>query len=133
MKRHSISELERLTGYDRRTLSKRLEGQEAVKKGRSLTYTLRQVLEAFDKHSKRNSEILNLEQERALLARTQREKLERENALELSHLLRADRVLALWSTFIVQARQKVLNFEISDEQKQELIEEFREIKLGEYK
>jgi phage terminase Nu1 subunit (DNA packaging protein) len=132
MKRHSISELARLTGYHRATIAARLEGREGVRKGRAVTYTLRQLIDGIAAHQAERSDELSLEQERARLAREQRLKLEREKAAAESKLLDADEVLQMWSHVMKEYRKIINAADVPEELRAELLEGCREIPLEDY-
>jgi len=133
MERFSISQIAKLTGFDRRTVTARLNGQEGVQAGRAMLFTLRQFVDGVIAHQAERSDELNLEQERAKLAREQRQKLEREKAIAERKLLDADTALRCWSHVIVTMRQKVLNADLPEEVQADLIEELRDIPLEEYR
>jgi len=132
MDKFSISELSRMTGFDRRTVSSRLSGQEGQQEGRAIKYTVRQLIDGITEKLSKEAEVLNLEQERAKLAVEQRRKLQRESAVEEGKLLASESVLAMWKNIQLQQRQKILNAEIPEEMKADLIEELREIELEDY-
>jgi hypothetical protein len=121
-----------MTGYDRRTVTNRLTGQEGLQEGRAIKYTVRQLIDGITDKLNKEADVLNLEQERAKLAVEQRRRLERERAIEEGLLLDSNDVLAMWKNIQLQQRQKILNSEISDSLKAELIEELRELNLEDY-
>lgn len=129
----SITALADLTGFDRRTVVHRLESAEGKKEGRFYKYTVRQLIDSLLEQAKGRVDEISLEDERAQLARAQREKLEREAQLAEGKLLEADDVLHVWAGIITQMRQKILNSEANEELKAELIEELRSVDLEEYK
>ena len=133
MEKFSINQLAELTGFAHRTLKSRLKDQIPEKKGRANLYTFRQLIDSIIENCQNKSDLMNLEQERAQLANAQRLKLEREAAIAESVLLDSKTVLQVWSTVQVQQRQKILNSEIPEELKEDLIEELRDIELAEYK
>ena len=77
-------------------------------------------------------ETLNLEDERALLAREQRLKVEQDRKARTGQLLEADAVLKMWSGIIAEMRSKILNTDLPDQTKADLIEDLRDIPLKEY-
>ena len=78
MKFYSVNEIAKLSGKDRRTISKRLEGVEAVE-GK---YDLGTVLDAFEAHGARISDKLDLNQETARLRSLQADALQRQKDAE---------------------------------------------------
>ena len=105
----NLRELEELTGASFKTLKKRLEkaGLEPVKttpKGNF--YNPQEALKAI--YTEQNSEELNLQEERAKLARAQTEKTQYEADKMKEKLICAEEVKTAWAKYINNVRSKFL-------------------------
>ncbi len=105
----SYSQLSELTGMAYRTLRRRLDGLEPVGTGRGNA----NLFESTDALAKiygnpSANERLNLEQERARLAKEQADKAEMENAKLRKDLLPADEVIPFWASVINNAKTLLL-------------------------
>ncbi len=79
-----------------------------------------------------SEETLNLEQERALLAREQRLRTEQDRLAKAGELLKRESVEWMWSGIIAELRAKILNANLTDETKANLIDDLREIPVEKY-
>ena len=78
------------------------------------------------------AETLNLEQERAKLAKMQALKTEQAIKEKAGELLNRESVLRMWSGIISELRSKILNTDLTDEMKASLIDDLREIPVEKY-
>lgn len=75
---------------------------------------------------------INLAEERALLAREQRERIVLDRMTKSKELLPTSAVVRMWSGIISELRTKILNTDLSDQSKSDLIDSLREIGVDEY-
>lgn len=117
MKQVSYNELTELTGKSYRTLKKKLYGLTPVGKGKSGA-KLWDSIQALERiyastngtggHEGGQDEVFDLSQERAMLAREQREKVMIENAEKKKQLIPADKVKEVWARIVVAVKTQLL-------------------------
>lgn len=107
MSEMSISELSALTGFTRETVGKRLADIPHTAAGNAKRYDPRVALPALYEVAG-NSGQIDLMRERALLARSQRQKIDLEIGLMQGRLLQADVVAATWGNLTSAARARLL-------------------------
>ena len=107
MSEMSISELSALTGFTRETVGKRLADIPHTAAGNAKRYDPRQALPALYEVAG-NSGQIDLMRERALLARSQRQKIDLEIGVMQQRLIPAETVEQTWSGMTSAARQRLL-------------------------
>lgn len=107
MSEMSISELSALTGFTRETVGKRLADIPHTAAGNAKRYDPRQALPALYEVAC-NSGQIDLMQERAMLARSQRQKIDLEIGVMQRELLPASLVASVWGGMTTAARQRLL-------------------------
>ena len=107
MSEMSISELSALTGFTRETVGKRLADIPHTAAGNAKRYDPRQALPALYEVAC-NSGQIDLMRERAMLARSQRQKIDLEIGVMQRDLIPASTVEATWSGMTTAARARLL-------------------------
>ena len=107
MSEMSISELSALTGFTRETVGKRLADIPHTAAGNAKRYDPRQALPALYEVAC-NSGQIDLMRERAMLARSQRQKIDLEIGVMQRELLPASLVASVWGGMTTAARQRLL-------------------------
>ncbi|GAB4364584.1 MAG: hypothetical protein Kow0060_21720 [Methylohalobius crimeensis] len=111
--RLSLNGIQRLTGKDKRTIKARLADtgiKPAAKKGRAHLYDAPTALAAIYTHpgEAQHKTRLDLGDERAKLAKAQREKIELEMAIRQGKYLPAEAVVEIGSAMVGEFRSKIL-------------------------
>ena len=100
--------------------------------GRSNTYDVGLCVRWYIQREKNDAEQLDLDQERALLAREQRLRTEQDRLSKADELLNRESVLRTWSGVLAELRAKILNADLTDQIKSDLIENLRDIPFEKY-
>jgi len=103
----SISEISALTGFTRETIAKRLADIPFIVVGKAKKYDLKAALPLLYEQTTQSGQV-DLMRERALLARSQRTKLDIEIGVMQRDLIPASVVEATWSGMTSAARQRLL-------------------------
>ena len=109
------------------------------KKGIKKPYSLDEIRKVYIHHLRemaaghqRGESQIDLDKERALLAREQRLRTEQDRLTKAGELLNRESVLRMWSGIISELRSKILNTDLTDEMKANLIDDLREIPTEKY-
>jgi len=120
--RWSIHKAAQEFGIHRETLGKKLEAQ-SIRPGKDKAYSTSDICKAI---------FGDLDGERLLLIREQREKLSREREKDERQLIPSELVERVWCATMIEFRQRVMVCDLPRQQKEELLEILTEPKIDEY-
>ena len=110
MPKLSINQLSEFTGYDRRTITRRLNNLEFEKSGVANLYEAKHALHAiYNKTTSTSDDGFNLEQERARLAHHQANNEALKEEVMKKTLIPSEQVKESWITLVARFKSKMLS------------------------
>ena len=106
MRRESLNSLSELTGFDRRTIKRKISAMEFVKEGRSYLYD---SVEALPLLYSRDGSVYDIDQERARLLFHQANIAALDEQIKEKNLIPSDVVTDRWQSIFANVRARLLS------------------------